>query len=224
MLTAPGINRTRHRPEQRAQPLAPARSPPSVAASARAVLVSSARQVLHRLERVREQHQRIVGRYQAAVVGRHLMLDRVSVHLEAELLADVVEVDHEAIPRLDLPEGGLLDHLHILPPAEHARHAVALGALSHHDADPVVCALLGAHCATIASSSRSSAASKSFAWSISTFARAAAKPPAPFGSSAKTGSSASVAARACGSQSAIQPASTSRLAAPCSTSASTKRP
>src|SRR4051812_2095016 len=42
-------------------------------------------QVVHRLNRVGEEHELVVGGHQSPVVRRHLVLDRVGVDLEAEL-------------------------------------------------------------------------------------------------------------------------------------------
>ena len=64
-------------------------------------------------------------------VRGHLVLDRVAVDLEAELLAHLVEVDHEPILGLDLPERRLLDHGDVGMLSKRVCDRVALGALGH---------------------------------------------------------------------------------------------
>src|SRR5262249_26037721 len=83
-----------------------------------------------------EQHQRVVGGDHAAVVRRHLVLDRVGVDLIPQLLGHLGVWDDQAVRGADLPEGGLLDHLGA--PGEEPGHRVTLGALGHDDADVVV--------------------------------------------------------------------------------------
>src|SRR2546422_7812289 len=74
------------------------------------ICLSSVAQVLHRFDRVREQHQRVIGGDEAPVVRGHLVLDRVGIYIEAELLAHRIEVDHEPILGAYVPERRVLDH------------------------------------------------------------------------------------------------------------------
>src|SRR3954453_14121032 len=84
------------------------------------IRLSSIAQVLHRLDRVREQHQRVVCRDEPTIVRGHLVLHGVRGAVESEFLTYLVEVDHEAVLRAYVPERRILDDLDALLVAQHA--------------------------------------------------------------------------------------------------------
>src|SRR5581483_5182526 len=154
-----------------------------------------------------------------AVVGRHQHLDQPGVDVEAGRVGQVVEVHPHPRAGLDLPVGVVLENLDPLHFAHRVGERVALDAARDRDPD-VVEALFGLGAHTVASTAATIACSSSRSPLTCSIDSSTARAPGTFASSPLIDSTA---ASTRGFHFVTQPASTSRLCEPCSSSSTQKR-